>query len=239
MDMKIRILLIIVFLFWPAVLMAGLAEALSSPAAVGQLRLSPDGKYVAMVNRREKYSYVSVGPPGGDGLLTSWVSDSERVEQLYWLNEQRLLLKLRRPGGSARFLSVERNGRAALALTPDHGLRNRQPDPVLVDSLTADRVHVLLAIQAGSRWALDVYRVNVYTGERRLLEANPGNTYRWLTDRDGRLRVRSDWSFERGRMAFRHSWRAQAESSWRPFYARICWVGRCWSRWFSCRTVVT
>ena len=59
----------------------------------------------------------------------------------------------------------------------------------VMDDLPDDDRHLLVAHNRRDPQVFDVFRIDVATGEERLVAENPGNITGWLTDHDGRLRV--------------------------------------------------
>ncbi|MDX1379574.1 MAG: prolyl oligopeptidase family serine peptidase [Xanthomonadales bacterium] len=197
-----------------------LLEKLSAPPAAAHARLSPDGRFLALVR----------GGAHRDSLLVQALDETTRfdidlpartrINTVAWLGEQRLLLGLERAGEGAWFAAVERNGRAWRRLTPAGRDARHHPDPVLVDLLPRDPVHVLVAMDRERRRAPDVVRVNVYTGEHALVAENPGQVYLWMTDPAGAVRLRSEWAAGEFGVSYRHLLRRPGDD-WRPVYAHL------------------
>ena len=58
-----------------------------------------------------------------------------------------------------------------------------------IDELEKDDDHILISLNKRDRRVFDVYRVNVNTGDLKLVAENPGNITHWKTDNEGKVRV--------------------------------------------------
>lgn len=197
-----------------------LLHSLSAPTAAAHARLSPDGRFVAWASGGDHRDRLLVRSLDDDTAFDIDLPARTRIESVSWLSDRRLLLGLDRPGEGAWLVAVERNGRAWQRLTPAGRDPRKHPDPVLVDLLPRDPVHVLVAMDRERRWAPDVVRVNVYTGEQALVEENPGNVYLWMTDPAGAVRLRSQWTAGPFGVSYRHLLR-RLDDEWRPVYAHL------------------
>ncbi len=190
----------------------------SDPVAVHTLRLSPDGQRMAAITQnRDSYALRISAPDQKPGK--SVFSTSAAIRNIYWLSDRRLLLALDAPGRSPWLLALERNGLARQQLTPALWPKDRRQGAQLVDLLADDPMHVLISLDADRAWQPNIYRINVFTGERSLVERNSGATYHWITDRSGRVRVRSEFAAIRGQLIYSHYWRAAGSDDWRPFFS--------------------
>jgi dipeptidyl aminopeptidase/acylaminoacyl peptidase len=89
-------------------------------------------------------------------------------------------------GGDENFhvVSADINTGAIKDLTPHDGTRAS-----IIDDLPDDDDHVLVNHNKRDKRIFDVYRVNVKTGEEKLVAQNPGNITGWDTDHNGKLRA--------------------------------------------------
>ena len=209
------LLLILLLLAWtPA---PASDNPLFRPPVVDHVRLAPDGQHLALVRRKQDFWYLEVGPTNGP-LQPVYNSRGEAISQMVWLTNRRLLLKLESPGRLPRLLALERNGLATLSLTPASWRDGDGEGARLIDLLPADPVHILISSDAAKPWQPDVFRLNVYTGERKLIESNPGRTFSWMTDRRGNIRLRSDFRQIGSKLAYTHYWKPENSTGWRPLY---------------------
>jgi dipeptidyl aminopeptidase/acylaminoacyl peptidase len=161
-------------------------------------RLAPDGKhlsYEARYNGRLNVFVQALGPDGapvGDGVPLT--KESERdVSNYFWKGNDHIVYT-KDFGGDENFhvLSVAIDGKSAPKdLTPFDGVRAE-----IVDDLQDDDRHLLVSHNKRNKEVFDVFRMDVATGESKLVGENPGNIVSWVTDHKGRLRaaVSSDGS---------------------------------------------
>lgn len=112
------------------------------------------------------------------------------IAGFFWKGDETLVY-VKDFGGDENYhvLAVQVGGGSVRDLTPYEGVRAE-----IVDDLQDDPTHLLVAHNRRDKKVMDVYRVDVRTGEEVLVATNPGDIIAWSTDHAGRLRVavRSD-----------------------------------------------
>jgi dipeptidyl aminopeptidase/acylaminoacyl peptidase len=147
------------------------------------LRLAPGGGHLAWLEPWERRLNVMVEDLA-TGRVTRVTSATDRdVAGFYWASDERLVF-LRDQGGDEnyRLYAVGRDGSQPLELTPYPGVKCD-----LVDDLEDEPDEILFQMNRRQAEVFDAYRVDVNTGELRLVGENPGNIQHWITDHDGRL----------------------------------------------------
>jgi hypothetical protein len=79
---------------------------------------------------------------------------------------------------------VNREGKDLKDLTPYEKVQ-----VTVIDNLKDHDTDILVSHNKRDAKIFDVYRVNVVTGEEKMIAQNPGNIIGWGTDHDGRLRI--------------------------------------------------
>jgi dipeptidyl aminopeptidase/acylaminoacyl peptidase len=79
---------------------------------------------------------------------------------------------------------VDRDGGNLRDLTPFDGVRAS-----VIDDLTDNPGEMLIGLNKRNPQVFDVYRINVTSGEMKLVAENPGNIMGWVTDHEGRIRI--------------------------------------------------
>ena len=154
--------------------------------------LAPDGKHVAFMARNSGRLNVFVqaldasGAPTGEAKALT--SESARdVSGFFWKGNAHLVY-VKDFGGDENYhvLSVPIDGGSSAGkdLTPFDGVRAG-----IIDDLKDDETHLLVSHNQRDKKVFDVYRVDVTTGDAKLVAENPGNITGWVTDHDGKLRV--------------------------------------------------
>jgi dipeptidyl aminopeptidase/acylaminoacyl peptidase len=195
--------------------------------------LSPEGRYLAIVD------YSSEASAGGDLVIYDLDSPQREtvsrtdltgynVHYLIWANEQRLLVVVETVG------YVEFRGRRVsvpvfrtLSFDPYDTSRpvvlfqnerrnvfrnvNNAFWSTVTDLLEEDPAHVLIPAFRGDN--LDLWRVNVFTGDATNIERGNDNTRHWFTGPTGEAVMRVD-VFSQGRRYTAFT-RAPGERSWR------------------------
>ena len=147
-------------------------------------QLSPDGKWLGWVAPYERRLNVFVRPVAG-GEPVRVTSETARSVAGFGFKGDRIVYA-KDFGGDENFhvVSVDLKGGDLKDLTPGEKLKAN-----VVDILYDDERHLLVSHNRRDPKVFDVYRIDVATGEEKLVAQNPGNIIGWTTDHDGKLRV--------------------------------------------------
>lgn len=147
-------------------------------------RISPDGKRIAFLAPFEQRQNLFAQELGAREAkrLTSVDRD---IAEFFWKGNDKLIY-LRDFGGDENYhiFSVALNGEPEKDLTPFPNVKC-----LVVDRLEDDEAQILVAMNQRNPQLLDVYRLNIETGERELVAENPGGVIGWLADHDGQVRI--------------------------------------------------
>jgi dipeptidyl aminopeptidase/acylaminoacyl peptidase len=147
--------------------------------------LSPSGNLIAFLKPVERRLNIFIqAKSGGDAKQITQVKDRD-IRGFFWKADKYLLF-LKDSGGDENFhLNVTRtDGTGQRDLTPFDGVRAK-----VVDDLEDHPTDLLIALNQRSKEVFDAYRLNVETGDLKLVTENPGNISDWDTDHDGTIRV--------------------------------------------------
>ncbi|MCC7410434.1 MAG: S9 family peptidase [Gammaproteobacteria bacterium] len=167
------------------------------------LQLSPAGEAVAWLRNDGDRTELVVSPAAGGSGRTVRVTDNQGryFNWVRWASEERLLLsvtEMRRSFGhivhSTRLLAMDRDGRNETWLTPRIA-RNTQVEwaPTVGDQilhlLPDDPAHILIAADIARPREPGVYRVDVHSGRRELVQRSRARVRGWLADARGVVRI--------------------------------------------------
>ncbi|KLI99314.1 S9 family peptidase [Luteimonas sp. FCS-9] len=153
------------------------------------VQLSPDGRYISWLAPVDGTMNVWVAPADDPAAAKAVTQDTARgIRSYFWSYRPGTLLYLRDTGGDEDFhlFAVDVDGGQSRDLTPFPkttaqvvGISHRQPDALLVGMNDRD-----------PQWH-DVYRVDLASGERTLVERNDAQIGGYLADADYALRYAS------------------------------------------------
>lgn len=178
-----------------------------------QFRLSPDGKHYSWLAPWQGRLNVFVAPIeelGTDrGKRLTGAVDRD-IPSYGWGNNGRILY-VQDTGGDENYhiYSVSIDGGDVKDLTPFKGVRCG-----ITDILENDDDHILMEMNRRDRRVFDVYRLNIVTGEMKMIAANPGTIVGWDTDNDGRLRLAAETAGTKSRILYRDT----EDSPWRVLF---------------------
>ncbi len=148
-------------------------------------QLSPDGEHVSFLQPWNDRLNVHVRRVG-DTTATRVTAATERdVMGYFWANNERIVFIQDKAGDENYHLyAVSIDGSSMKELTPFESTRVG-----IVDDLEENEEEMLIRMNKRDPRLFDVYRININTGEMKMIAENPGNIYSWRTDHDGNLRI--------------------------------------------------
>ncbi|MGB5045894.1 MAG: prolyl oligopeptidase family serine peptidase, partial [Nitrospira sp.] len=187
-------------------------EAFASLPRIASIQLSPSGRHLAVLRHHEGKTYLDTQTVTGQDAHRVVTTDNQEyvITWFRWANEERVLVSVRfadsREGVDSqetRLLAVNRDGTQQngnlLRVSSFPSIFGKKHFPQfqdrLVGTIPGDPRHVLIALDLERPNSPDVYKVDIYSGERTLVQTNPGlqpgprNVLQWIADREGRLRV--------------------------------------------------
>ena len=151
-------------------------------------QLSPKGNYISYMkpweegNRRMNI-YIKSMSSDNETQLTH--EKDRGVYGYFWLNESRLAYAKDEGGDeNIHIFAVDIDGKNEIDLTPFENIKAG-----IVDDLEDDPNFMLIELNKRDSKIYDVYRLNVNSGEMKMIAENPGNISSWMTDNAGNLRI--------------------------------------------------
>lgn len=187
----------------------------------GDVQISPGGHHLAAkayIDGKYRVLIYDLENPGRQPLMAT--PTNQEVNWLRWKRDDRLLTSLWFPERRWGTAVVETR---LFALSPDgSGLKSMVPPardeyPVqiadrVVDYLPDDPQHILMAFNPQDPRFPRLYRVNVETARRSLVEGGEAGIYWWTVDQQGRARIGQ--GLDDQRMRTKLYFRAQDEKDW-------------------------
>ena len=148
-------------------------------------RLSPDGKHIAYLAPYEKRMNLFVKPVAGGEAQRITAETARDIAGYFWKGNDRLLF-VKDFGGDENFhvVAVDRQGKNVKDLTRFDKVRAD-----IIDDLENHPNDILVQHNRRDAKVFDVYRINVVSGNSRMVAKNPGNITEWVTDHEGRIRA--------------------------------------------------
>ena len=149
-------------------------------------QLSPDGKMLSFLQPWESRMNVFVRPVEG-GEAKRLTSEKDRDIRDYGWKGNGFLLYAQDNKGDENFhlKRVDLKGGEAKDLTPFPKVRAG----VIDDLEDISKTDVLITLNKRNPEIFDAYRLNVATGEMKMVAENPGKVSQWITDHEGRIRA--------------------------------------------------
>ncbi len=163
-----------------------LRDFFKNPEKTGY-QISPDGKWISYLAPYERRLNIFV-MPRSSGEAERITSETARdMAGYFWKSNDRVIY-LKDFGGDENFhlFSVDLHGENLKDLTPFDSIQVQ-----VVDDLEEHPDEMLIGLNKRNKEIFDVYRINVKTGDMKLVAENPGNITGWITDHDGNIRAAS------------------------------------------------
>jgi dipeptidyl aminopeptidase/acylaminoacyl peptidase len=147
-------------------------------------QVSEDGQYLSWAAPYERRLNVFVRPTKGGDAVRVTSETARDIAGYFWKGDR--ILYVKDFGGDENYhvVSVDLKGGDLKDLTPGDRLKAN-----IVDVLRDDPRHIILSHNRRDPKVFDVFRVDVKTGEEKLVAQNPGNITGWQTDHAGKLRL--------------------------------------------------
>jgi dipeptidyl aminopeptidase/acylaminoacyl peptidase len=148
-------------------------------------QISPDGKYFSYLAPVANRMNVFVQEIGKDKAVQLTNETARDVSGYFWANNHRILF-LKDSGGDENYklFGVNIDGSGLKPLTDFPKVKTQ-----IIDDLEDIDDEVIIGLNKRNPQVFDAYRLNIVSGEMKLLAENPGNIVGWLTDHNGKLRL--------------------------------------------------
>ena len=150
-------------------------------------KISPDGQYLSFLMPWQHRLNIYVQKIGTDQAVRISESTQRDITDYLWAKDQRLVYLMDRNGDeNYRAYAVNIDGSGLKDLTPFENVRVQ-----IIDDLEDSPDEIMIGMNRRNPKIFDAYRLNINTGEMRMVGENPGNISDWMTDNAGQLRVAS------------------------------------------------
>ena len=150
-------------------------------------KISPDGKYLAYLkpykNRLNIYTRKTYKPESEKQITSQTTRD---IAEFVWKQNNILIYKKDFEGDeNFHIFRVFANAGKAKDLTPFKETTVEIINPL--DGVSNDSI--LISMNRRDKTIFDIYRLNVKTGQLKMIAKNPGAYLMWLTDHNGKLKA--------------------------------------------------
>lgn len=148
-------------------------------------QISPDGNYLSFMQPVNSRMNVFIQKIGDEQTTQITFATERDIAGYFWKGNNRIIYIQDSKGDeNFRLYAVDRDGKNQKDLTPFEKVRAG-----IVDDLEDNPAEMLIQLNKNNPQVFDVYRINVNTGDMKIVGQNPGNITGWQTDHDGKLRA--------------------------------------------------
>ena len=162
----------------------GLEDFFRNPDRSGY-QISPNGEYYSYTAPWKNRMNIFIQKIGEKEATRITSIEDRDIAGYFWANDNRLIY-LRDNGGDENFylVGVDRSGENEKKLTEIEGVRTQ-----IIDDLEGIPNEMIIGLNKENPQVFDAYRLDIVTGEMKIIAKNPGNISGWMTDHDGKLRI--------------------------------------------------
>jgi dipeptidyl aminopeptidase/acylaminoacyl peptidase len=148
-------------------------------------QISPDGKYVSFMAPYKDRMNIFVQEIGKDSAVRLTSVTDRDISDYFWKNPTRLLY-LRDTGGDENFklYGVNVDGSNLKCFTDFPKVRTE-----VLDIMEDFPDEVIIGLNKRDAQVFDAFRLNIETGDMKMIAENPGNIQSWFVDHAGKLRA--------------------------------------------------
>ena len=154
---------------------------------ISSVQISPDGKYLAYLKPYKNRQNIHIRKVDGSEPEKRITNQTSRDIAGFGWKENDTLIFLKDSGGDENFhvFRVFASGEGEKDLTPFKDTKVSIID--FLDDISED--FILIGTNQRDKTVFDAYRLNIKTGEIKMIAKNPGSFMSWMTDHNGKLRV--------------------------------------------------
>lgn len=186
-------------------------------ARYSNMQLSPNGKYLAAIapqTNRRNIAIIDLEDRSKSSFITN-LNDQD-VAGYSWITNDRIIFAVDADGQEALAMyAVDRTGGKIKTLIDplgkDAGKGVGLPSPGVLDPLEDEPKYVLISYDARKVGSPDIFKMNIKTGSRKMVERNPGDVQGYMTDHDGKIRM----ALAQDKLFSEVRYRETEESEWR------------------------
>lgn len=148
-------------------------------------RVSPDGKYVSFLQPYKNRLNIFIEELANKKITQLTADTIQGIYNCFWGNNNQLLFLRDNKGDENYHLyTVDKHGKSLRDLTPFEKVRVRP-----INALDKDSDNVLITMNKRLPSISDVYKLNIITGEMKMVQENPGTITRWVLDAKDQIRM--------------------------------------------------
>jgi len=150
-----------------------------------RFQISPDGKYFSFLGPYESRLNIFVQEIGSDSAIRLTSEKDRDIAGYFWKSPDRIVF-LKDTGGDENFklYGVNKDGSNLKCFTDFPKVRTE-----IIDDLYDFPDEMIIGLNKRNPEVFDPYRLNIHTGDMKLLAENPGNIQGWILDHAGKLRA--------------------------------------------------
>ena len=160
-------------------------ETFFRDAQKSRFNISPDGKFISFLQPYKGKLNVFIQSLDTDSILRITDVEDQSIRKYFWAGNHHILYVLDNgQGNDLKLFAATRDGKQTIRI-------NVKPTAKVefIDHFKYTDRYILVAMNERNPENFDVYKLDLQTGKKEMIERNPGNIIRWISDDQSRIRL--------------------------------------------------
>lgn len=160
-------------------------ETFFKDAQKSRFSISPDGKCISYLQPYNGKLNVYIQSLDNDSTIRITSEENQSIKKYFWAGNNHILYMIDNgQENDFKLYSVTRDGEKNIKI-------NIKPTTKVefIDHFKYSNRYILLAMNERNPINFDVYKLDLETGEKQIVEKNPGNIIKWIADDKCRVRL--------------------------------------------------
>ncbi len=149
-------------------------------------KISPNGKYLSFLKYDKDKLNLFIQNTSGDSTVQITSFEEESIEEYYWAGSSHLVLLVKNTvSGNLQLFTINRKTKTSTRIPFKSSVTKLE----FIGSFKYPDRYVLFSMNERNPENMDVYKLDVLTAESKMIDKNPGNFLRWITDDKNAVRL--------------------------------------------------
>ncbi len=147
--------------------------------------ISPDGKFISFLQPHKGKLNVFIQSLDTDSILRISDIEDQSIKKYFWAGNDHILYVLDNgQGNNFKLFAATTDGKQTIRI-------NIKPTTKVefIDHFKYTNRYILVAMNERNPENFDVYKLDLQTGNKEMIEKNPGNIIKWISDDQSKIRL--------------------------------------------------
>jgi dipeptidyl aminopeptidase/acylaminoacyl peptidase len=148
-------------------------------------QISPNGDYFSFMAPYKNRMNIFIQKKGDSSSVQLTFEEDRDISGYFWPNDNQIMF-LKDDGGDENYhlFGVNIDGSNVISYTDFEGVRAQ-----IIDDLPDQDNFIIIGLNKRNKQVFDPYRLDLTSGNLKIIAENPGNIQGWMFDHNGKLRI--------------------------------------------------